>query len=133
MGPRMARDNGVPVKRFRTRQILRGWLMTAGFWALALAVAWVMASPSLAGEVAALPESWAEHLDVVKVLITLLFGAGVWFAAQKLNRIDKKFDLIFQWKDQISGQVNTLQGEHNVMKRRCTDPGHVGNRGSGHA
>jgi hypothetical protein len=101
-------------------------LRGAAFWLLVAGVTWVMgfdAAGQATAAAAPTGPSWGEHLDLVQAAIVILFGFAVWSGRAKLDRIEKKFDLLFAWRDQISAQVERLQGEHDVMARGCHNPG----------
>jgi hypothetical protein len=99
-------------------------LRGAAYWLLVVGLTWVMGFDA-AGQATAASgpvPSWGEHLDLVQAAIVILFGFAVWSGRNKLDRIEKKFDLLFSWRDQISAQVERLQGEHDVMARGCHAP-----------
>jgi hypothetical protein len=92
-----------------------------GFWGLVLAVALVMctsaATPQAQVSVEAQPPpgtTWAGTWDLAKSAITILFGLAVWFSAQKLNCIEKKFDRLFDWKGHTDVRLTALETEHKL-------------------
>ncbi len=100
-------------------------LRAVAFWGLVVCVAGVMglrASGEATAAAMATGPTWGEHLDLVQTAIVLLFGLGVWSARRQLSSIEKKFDLLFDWKTRITTQVDRLQGEHDVMARGCKPP-----------
>jgi len=106
------------------------------FWGLVLAVTLVMSTTAVHPQPSILPEpvpTWLDRWDVAKALITLLFGLGVWFSAQKLASIDRKFDLIFKWKDSMTKDFAALQAEHDLLTKhhRVHGTGGVGEEANG--
>lgn len=99
---------------------LRPIIRAGAYWLAVAAVAAVMAVDVSGAQIGTTP-SWLEHWDLVQVSIVLLFGFGVWSARSTLARIDKKFDLLFEWRNEITRQVERLQGEHDAMKG-CSVP-----------
>ena len=100
-------------------------LRAVAFWAPVIGAAWVMglrASGQATAAAMATGPTWGEHLDLVQTAIVLLFGFGVWSAGRQLSSIEKKFDLLFDWKARMTTQVDRLQGEHDVMARGCKPP-----------
>ena len=93
---------------------------TGVYWLAVAAIAAVMSVNTSGAQTGAVP-SWLEHWDLVQVSIVLLFGFGVSSARSTLARIDKKFDLLFEWREEITRQVERLQGEHDAMKG-CSVP-----------
>jgi len=91
------------------------------FWGLVAAVALVMSTsavtPQAPVSVEAQPPpaaTWAGTWDLAKALITILFGLAVWFSAQKLNCIEKKFDRLFDWKGHTDVRLTALETEHKL-------------------
>jgi hypothetical protein len=68
------------------------------------------ASPQAAGP------SWAEHLDVVNVVIGFLFMALIGIIVWQVKKIDKNQGLLFDLLRDLSKSFYTLEGEHNAFK-----------------
>lgn len=94
-------------------------LLALAFWSLVCGVAAVMAAPAPDSVNPPSVPSWLEHWDLAQVVIVLLFGLALWMLRNKLERIDNKFDKLFKWRDEISGRVARLEGEHGAMKSTC--------------
>jgi len=100
------------------------------YWALVGGVALVMGVQYSEGEQVTATSTGFGQWDIAKTLITILFGLAVWFSAQKLNRIDKKFDMLFKWKGETDIRMTTLETEHKLRtgrecrpRRNVTDSG----------
>ncbi len=60
--------------------------------------------------------TWYQHPDFMQVLIVMLAGVVAWFAIRALQKIDRNQTKLFEAWEDLSRQVNQLQGEHNALK-----------------
>ncbi|MCK9362142.1 MAG: hypothetical protein M0P74_00845 [Syntrophales bacterium] len=64
--------------------------------------------------------SWNEHADLMTILIGVLITLVCFFMVRTLAKIDRNQGRLFEKLDVVCKQVDTLQGEHNVMKNFCS-------------
>jgi uncharacterized membrane-anchored protein len=86
------------------------------FRALLIAVA-VLLWVSLSFATVKTPEnaSWAEHLDLVNIIIGLLFAAVVSLTMRTLNKIDRNQTIIFERLEVLTKDFYILEGKHRAM------------------
>ncbi len=64
--------------------------------------------------------SWNEHSDLMTILIGMLITLVCFFMIRTLAKIDRNQSRLFEKLDALSSRVDTLQGEHNVMRSLCS-------------
>lgn len=62
--------------------------------------------------------SWAEHLDMVNLVLYGLIVMLVWFTIRLIRKYDKNQDIMFERVTALSRDFYTLQGEHNGILRK---------------
>lgn len=63
--------------------------------------------------------SWFQHVDLMNVLITALFGIVAWFLVRTLKKIDANQALLVSRIDCLSKDFYHLKGEHDAIKENC--------------
>jgi uncharacterized membrane protein YhdT len=59
--------------------------------------------------------SWAEHFDLVNIIVGLLFMAVVSLIVRTINKIDRNQSLLFERFQNLSEKFYLLEGEHRAM------------------
>jgi len=77
----------------------------------------IAGAAGLAGSPTGQSPSWLEHSDLLSVIVAGLFSLVLFFMLRTLNKLDRNQGLMFAKLDMVCKQVDTLQGEHNVMMR----------------
>lgn len=96
--------------------VVKKWMVIIGVLALTAIAASLYAgnggiNPSL--------DEHADFLQTAIAFLILLLMAGM---TRMMAKVDKKIDLLFADQKATQKQVDTLQGEHNIMKGHCTPP-----------
>jgi len=63
--------------------------------------------------------SWAEHIDVLNILIGLLFSGVTWFAIRALRLIDRNQTELFRRLNTLEKEFYALKGEHMALGTIC--------------
>jgi predicted outer membrane lipoprotein len=72
-----------------------------------------------AAQTASPPPSWFEHVDLMQITICGLGLVVMFFIVRTLKKIDGNQNRLFERLDDLTNQVNIMQGEHNAMMGRC--------------
>jgi len=72
-----------------------------------------------AAQVASPTPTWFEHPDLMQVIIGGLTVIVMFFFLRTLKKIDGNQNRLFERLDDLTNQVNIMQGEHNAMMGRC--------------
>jgi len=103
-----------------------GRLKALWFWGLVFGAAIVLGGGEILGESvvqsSAVDLPWFQRWDVPKILIWAAIAVMAWLAVQKLDRIDKKFDMLFKWRDDhvekthgdVTIRLTTIETEHRL-------------------
>jgi hypothetical protein len=59
--------------------------------------------------------SWAEHFDLVNIIVGLLFAAVVSLIVRTINKIDRNQTLLFERFQNLSEKFYLLEGEHRAI------------------
>lgn len=90
---------------------------------IAALVCWSPALFALIALAAAPPSppapSWNEHADLMSLVIGALIMLVCFFMLRTLKKIDRSQNRLYERLDALCKQVDTLQGEHNMMKNFC--------------
>jgi hypothetical protein len=93
---------------------------------ISLLAAGMLVSSSILNAASAIP-SLDEHSDLLQTIIAALIFVLMFFSQRTLARIERNQGILFEMVEKIKTQVDTLQGEHNMLKswheraRRSTD------------
>ncbi len=66
--------------------------------------------------------TFAEHFDVMQILVGALFAIVAWFVVRTISKVDRNQTLLFQRLSTLEGKFYELLGEHRVQTRRRRDP-----------
>jgi len=96
---------------------MRRYLISALIcWAIAAFGLIALAAPAATAPA----PSWNEHADLMTIVIGALLSLVCFFMVRTLVKIDRNQSQLFERLDMVCKQVDTLQGEHNVMKSLCS-------------
>ena len=62
--------------------------------------------------------SWAEHIDLAQVIISLLFSGFIYFAIRALRKIDANQSELFTRLHTLEKDFYELSGEHKAKAQR---------------
>lgn len=68
--------------------------------------------------------SWAEHFDLVNIIVGLLFAAVVSLTVRTINKIDRNQTSLFGKVEKLSKDFYILEGEHRArtqMRKDCSN------------
>ncbi len=68
--------------------------------------------------------SWAEHADLLNIILAFLFVSLVGIVVWQIKKIDNNQTTLFKRLDELSKDFYTLEGEHKAIKGRCRSDGH---------